>query len=744
MEELSYDQFHANQNRIFRVVENQHNDKDEVYPIALTPGPLGPYLGNSFAEVELMCRLVQVEFLFRFQEKAYFQKGISADPSFFDLFSFPLINGDARSFSNGVDKIIISEKLAEAYFGKSDPIGKVFKIVGRDLIVIGILKNIPANTHFQFDYVIPFDFLESAGFTNPGLWNLNRFHTYLLLNSSDNLSTFEDKIRNAIKQNLPESTIEIALQPLTDIHLKSGHLNNDIAGHGSMQYVVIFSAVAIFILIIASINYANLATARSLKRAKEAGVRKVVGASRIQLIVHFLSESFLYSIVAFVIAVIISWLLLPYFNGLASKQLVFNIFNPSVFLPLIISVIFCALLGGAYPALLLSALNPTVVLKGFVKSGKSSILFRRGLVIIQFLLTISFITGTLIIQEQLDFIQSKKLGFDKENILVFSSNRKLRNQYETFKNELLTVPGVNQVTASNSKLSFSDQSTGDVEWEGKDPNVELLFHQLMVDHDFVKTFSISLAEGRDFSADIASDSTAVLLNEEAVRQMKLSDPLNKSITIEKARKGAIIGVVKDFNFKSVHKKIEPVIIYIDPKNFYDISVRLNPGNLKEQAKAVENVFKKFNPDRPFEYSFLDEDIDKLYRNEQRTSKIFGYFSVLSIFLSSLGLFGIIMFATEQRAKEIALRKIMGASELYLIWLLSAEFIILVIIAFFCSTAVMYFASTVWLKNFAYKIEPSIWLFLSSGCISLVIAWLTVGYKSIQASRSNPIEPLRGE
>ena len=743
-EELSYDRFHNNSTRTFRVIENQLNEKGEVYPLALTPGPLGPYLKNTFAEVEKVCRLVQVEFLLRHQEHAFNQKGITADPSVFDMFTFPLINGDKLAFRTGVDKIIISENLATTYFGNADPLGKIFSIVGHDLMVIGVMKNIPSNTHLQFDYVIPFDFLKSAGFENPEIWSRNRYHTYVSLNSIDNISRVEGKIRNAIKLNELESTTDIALQPLVDIHLKSGHLNNDMAGHGSFQYVVIFTAIAISILIIASINYANLATARSLKRAKEAGVRKVIGASRLQLIMHFLSESLLYSVIAFVLAILIAWILLPSFNNLTGKQLVFDIFTPTIFLPLISSLIFCAILGGAYPAFLLSALNPAVVLKGFVKSGRATILFRRGLVIIQFLLSISFLTGTLIVQEQLNFIQSKKLGFEKENILVFSTNRKLRQQYPAFKEELLSVPGVNNVTATNSKLSFSDQSTGVVEWEGKDPSRELLFHQLMVDHDFAKTFSISIVAGRDFSSAIASDSTAVLLNEEAVKQMGLSDPVNKAIKIEKDRKGTIIGIVTNFNFKSVHKKIEPAIIYIDPENFYEISVRLNPGTLNDQVKGVENVYKKFNPDRPFEYTFLNDDIDHLYRDEQRIAKLFSYFSALSIFISCLGLLGIVMFVTEQRAKEVALRKVMGASEIHLIWLLSSEFIVLVIIAFFCASPAMYYASTLWLKTFAYKMELGIWIFLSSGLICLAIAWLTVGYKSFKVSRSNPIGPLRSE
>jgi ABC-type antimicrobial peptide transport system permease subunit len=299
------------------------------------------------------------------------------------------------------------------------------------------------------------------------------------------------------------------------------------------------------------------------------------------------------------------------------------------------------------------------------------------------------------------------------------------------------------VTATNSKLSFTDQSTFNVVWEGKDPSQEIIFHELVVDLDFLKTFSIQLVDGRDFSSERIGDSSAVLLNEEAARRIGRDDILNSTLSINDHKK-EIIGIVKDFNFKSAHKKIEPMIIYMDPSNFYEITVRLSSGNIKDQVKGIENVFKKFNPNRPFEYSFLDEDIDKLYRSEQRISKIFGYFTFLSIFISCLGLLGIVIFVTEQRAKEIALRKIMGASELHLTWILSVEFVVLVILAFFISSPFMFFISSLWLKNFAYKINPGIYLYLIAGTISLIIAWITVGYKSYRASKVNPIEPLKGE
>lgn len=741
--ELSYDRFHLKYKSTYRITKKQLNDKGEVYPIALTPGPLGPYIESTLPDVEQTCRLVQVELLLRHEEKAYYHIGLAADASLFELFKYSFQQGGINSFREGVDKIILTEKLAATYFGNSDPMGKMFTLVGRDLTVIGVIEDVPNNTHIQFDYIIPFEFLKATGLQDIDTWEWNSYHTYISLKDTKQVSEVEQKIKEALIVHDPETKTQIELQPLADIHLKSGHLNNDMRNRGNFQYVLIFSGVGIFILIIASINYANLATARSLKRAKEAGVRKAIGASKMQLIIHFFSESLLYATAAFVVSLFIAWIVLPAFNELAGKPLTFDLLSPGVFLPLVGSVIFCALMGGAYPALLLSSLNPALVLKGQTKSGRNTLYLRRALVVIQFILSISFLTGTFIVYQQLNFIQSRNLGFSKENILIFSSNRKLRQQYPEFKAELLAINGAKGVTATNSKLSYSDQSISSVTWEGKDPDHDVLFHELMTDHDFVSTYSISLAEGRDFSEEISSDSNAVLLNEAAIAQMNLKEPLNKQIAMEDWH-GTIIGVVKDFNFKPAQKQIEPMIIFIDAANFYEISVKLSPGNLIDQVKAVESVYKKFNPDWPFEYSFLNDDLDKLYRDEQRIGKIFKYFSILSLFISCLGLLGMVMFVTEQRAKEVALRKIMGASEIHLIWLLSGEFVLLIIIAFVIATPAMYYGSSLWLNSFVYRINPGVLLFLSAGVISLMIAWLTVGFKAYWVSRSNPIESLRNE
>ncbi|MBX2895396.1 MAG: ABC transporter permease [Cyclobacteriaceae bacterium] len=743
-DEWRYDRFHKGSSHIYRVYENQFNDNHEIYPVAVTPAPLAPYLKNTFAEVETACRTGNAEFNVRRDETAFVQKGILADPEFFKVFTFPLVKGEQKTFASVIDAVMISERLADVYFKNEEPIGKTLSILGKELLVAAVFANVPGNSHLQFDFVIPMEFVRAGGYDDLQKWNYNNYYTYIKLLPDADATAFAAKIKSTIQEHNAEADAELAMQPLQHIHLHSNHLNNDGAGRGNIQYVYIFSAVGIFILIIASINYANLATARSFKRAKEAGVRKVIGANRFQLMLHFFSESLLYCLMAFLVAVALSWLLLPRFNEISGKTIAFDFFTPAIYGPLLLSVFFCSLLGGAYPALLLSALNPAVVLKGYLKGSRGTITFRRILVVLQFVLAISFLVGTLVVKDQLAYIRARHLGFEKENIITFTANRNLRQQFTAFKNELLSLPGVLHVTATSSRLSNITESSDMVQWDGKSPDVSVLFHILPVEPDFVKTFSMEIMNGRDFSPEIISDSGAMLINEEAVRQMGWDDPLGKTITIGSRKRNPVIGVVKNFNFKSAHKKIEPMLIFLDANEYYRIAVKLGAGNLVEHTEAIRAIFKRMNPGAPFEYTFLDEEIDQSYRNEERTSQVFGYLSGLSIFISCLGLLGMVMFVTEQRAREVAVRKVMGASTPHLTWLLTREFIFLVLAAFFLATPVMYYLVNLWLDNFAYRVEAGVLVFVLAGLISLGIAALTVGFRSFKVALSNPVNSLRSE
>jgi ABC-type antimicrobial peptide transport system permease subunit len=741
-DEVSYDRFHVDHQQIFRVVQNQLEANGQPYGIAVTPPLLSGYLKTTFQEVENACRAIQAEVLVRHEELAFSQKGLAADPSFFSLFTFPMERGNIKDFYGGLDKIIISKKMATSYFGNDDAIGKIFKIVGRDFMVVGVLE-VPTNSHLQFDFVIPIEILKALGWETLDQWDRNWFHTYIKIKSGLDPVSFSSKIKNIIKVNVKESNSELVLQPLDDIYLHSTHLNNDMPGKQDIQYVYIFSSAALFILLIACINYTNLATARSMKRAKEAGVRKVAGATRNQLMIQYFSESLIYCVLAFGVAILLSWLLLPYFNELSEKTLSLKILSPGILSVLGITLAGCVLLTGAYPALLLSSLKPVVVFKGLLKAGKYSVLFRRALIIVQFTLSIALVLGTLVVHHQLRYIHSRNMGYDKENILTFHITRKVRSQYPDLKRELKALTGVADVTVTNAKLSFTDQWTDDVVWEGKDPSNVLPFHQLMVDHDFVKTFSISMAEGRSFSESLASDSSSYILNEEAVRKMNLSKAVGSIISMDKKR-GSVIGIVRDFNFKSVHKKIEPMIIFIDPLNFNEVAVKLQKGSTPENVKAIEKIFKKFSPDRPFEYSFLDKDVDKLYKSEERTGHIFNYFSALSIFISCLGLVGIMMFTTEQRGKEMSIRKILGASSARIFIILSKESILLVVAANLIALPTSLYFMNQWLDRFAYRGNIPVYFLLVVALISILVTWCTISFFSLKTSRANPVDSLRSE
>jgi ABC-type antimicrobial peptide transport system permease subunit len=741
-EEISYDNFHLDHAKTYRIISHQPTEEGKQSNLALTSPPLAEYLKNNFGEVTEACKLKNTEFFLKYGDGGFYKKGFAADSSFFNFFNFPLKKGSLNSFLEGTDKIIISQELAENYFGKEDPLDKVFLVAGRDVQVVGVMENVPTNSHLQFDYIMPIKFLEAIDALSLNYWEYPSVFTYIKTNETTPAALTE-KIKNVVIKNAPTTNITLSLQPLDDIHLKSTHIDSDMEGRSNIMYVYIFSSVAIFILLIASINYSNLATARSVRRSKETGVRKVMGSNRAQLALYFFSESLVYCLVALLLALFFSWLLLPSVNELTGKKLVFQFFSIDMIFPLLFFTLLCALIGGAYPALLLSGQSPVIAFKGLAKAGVKAVLFRRSLIVVQFILSICLLVGTLVIQKQLNFIQSINLGYNKENIITFSMIRKIRSNFTTIKNELLALPAVASVTAVNQNISFNTYWTDELVWEGKKPDDKRSFFALAVDPDFLKTYSIALAAGRDFSGNLASDSSSVLLNEEAIRQMNLKDPVNKNLNLF-GQNCTIIGVTKDFHFQSIHKKIEPLVIFTNPTSLYQISIKFRTEITPEQIKSAEAIFKKYTPDRPFDYTVLADDIQKKYQTEYRAGKIFTYFAMLAIFVSCLGLLGIILFVTEQRAKELAVRKVLGAPVYKLMWLLTREYLIMAIIGFCVAAPVMYYGTEKWLGNFAYHVEISFELFLLVALAIISFAWLTVAYRSFQAATHNPVESLRSE
>lgn len=741
-DEQSYDRFHPGYPYLYRVVQDQYTDSLTVYPLALTPAPLAPYLASTFPEIVETTRVAFDEFFMLHEDQGYYNKGVTTDSTFFSMFGFEIAQG--RPLGKNWQEIVLSPTMARRYFGEENPVGKTLKIGPFFIEVVGLLKEPKGRSHFAPDFILPFELRKQAGFDDFTRWDWSNYHTYAKISPQADTALLFAKTRDAMIKNRSNNSKDVVRwQPVADIHLKSGHLNNDILTHGNLTLVRVLSLMALLILAIACINYTNLATAQSLRRSKEVGVRKVIGASRGRLALHALADVGLQCVLAMLVALFIAWLLLPSFNSFSGKTLAIDVSSTQFWLVLITLVAIVTLVGGAYPAWLLSSYHPVAALKGKFVSGRTATLLRRSLVMIQFIIAMSLIAGTWVVHEQLHFLATRHPGIDKENVLVSFMHNAVRKHWADYKAELQKLPGVLHVTATQEKVSFSDATTTYMDWEGKKENHEVSFHYFMTDYDFVPTFGVTLLEGRGFDATIASDSNAVLLNEAAVRQMGITDPVNKPFTIRKTRKGTIIGIVKDFNFKSAHRHVEPVVIYLDPAILNYVAIRFagSPSEMVDRARAV---FKKFSTERPYDYSFLSDDMTKLHETEQKLGSLLLVLGGLSIFVSCLGLLGMILFAASQRMREVAIRKAMGASVPQLTWLLSAEFVGMILVAFALMAAPVYYVAQQWLGTFAYRADQTMAALVLAGALSLTVGWLTVLFKAVQVALTNPVKVLKSE
>ena len=744
--ELSFDRFHQQADQLYRITAEASDFKTAVSPAAMAVG-----LKQELPAIENYVRISKPVTLFlekddqQFEEKRIFY----ADPSFLDVFTFPLLNGNRQNALNQPDAILLTEAMASKYFGKENPVGQTLVLTNRgNLTVTGVLANPPANSHLQFDFILPIT--TEAGKQLNTVWGNFNHYSYLLLDKNAvkteaALFNLEKQIRTIYQKHIPESTLQVAfhLQPLTAIHLHS-NLQIDLAGTGNMLYVKIFFIVAVFILIVACINFMNLATARSARKAKEVGLRKVVGASRIQLIVQFLGESTFLSFISLLVAIGLVFLFLPAFNELAGTRLALELLNVKLILTLLGIAIATGLIAGSYPAFYLSRFQPSKVLKGPVKFTDGSQLFRNALVVTQFVVSIVLLIGTVVIYNQLQFIKSRNPGFEKSNLLYMSMTGDIWNKQELLKASLQK----NQLTsdfAIVSELPVNiDAGTNDVVWDGKDPNSQVIFPFLSVSENFIDVFQIQLLKGRSFSTDFVADSTNYVINETAMKTMGLNSEnvLQQTLALN-GRKGMIIGVVKDFNFKPVHTTIEPLILELNKWGGHVI-VRAAPGKSKETIQAMENMHQQLNPNFTLTYNFLDQDMANQYVGEQRIGKIFNLFTVLAILISCLGLYGLSAFMAQQRTKEIGVRKVLGASVGNILYLLSGSFTRLILIASLLALPLAWIVLNKWLEGFAYHITISWMVFILAPLAALLIAWITVGYESAKAALSNPVKNLRSE
>jgi putative ABC transport system permease protein len=745
-DELSYDQFHKNSNQIYRLTCSVGEFKAAVSPAGMAAG-----LKSEMPAINNITRITKPQgAVFEFGNHKYQEKKLFyADSNFLEMFDFPLLRGDKKTVLQNANNILITENMAIKYFGTEDPMGKMIRKNNEENYkVVGVFANLPANSHLQFDFIIPMSAIElTDGDLIRKTWDNFNYYTYLELN---NINPFPSNIANLIaqiqriyKKHSPDFKINFQLQPLRNIHLSTA-LQIDLPGHGNMQYVNIFFIVAIFIIVVACINFMNLATARSARRAKEVGLRKVVGAERYQIIAQFLGEAIFISLFAFLIALILVFALMPAFNDLAEKSLSIRNINLKLLFGLLGLVLVTGLISGIYPAIYLSGFRPVKVLKGKLKSMGGNLLFRNTLVVTQFIVSIVLLVGTIVVYRQLHFIRDMNLGFEKRNLLYVPMSGELWNNQDAIKAELKQNPLTGDYSVISDLPTELVTGTVDITWEGKDPKSQIVIPSIDVDEHFVNVFQMKLLNGRSFSSEFKGDSTNYVLNEKAVKTMGMTvqNAVGKPLSFGRD-KGIIIGVVKDFNFKPIQLPIEPLILRQNKYGGY-IFVRSKPGNTEATIHALEKICGRLNPAYPFEYSFLDQDLAHLYRGEQRIGSLFNIFAILAIFISCLGLYGLSAFIAEQRTREIGVRKVLGASVFNIVYLLSTNFTRVILIAIIIAIPVSWYGVHQWLQGFAYHIEIGWSIFAIGSLTALMIAWCTVSYESVKSAVANPVTSLRSE
>ena len=767
IDELSYDKFNIKAERIYRVNNDiKFGGNENSY--AVSPAPLAAAFMSELPEVELAVRLrnrggFQVK---KGNQKIKEMSMVYADPSLFDIFTFPMLSGDPKTALKEPKSAVINESTAKKYFNTINAVGKT--LIFNDSIfykVTGVIKDVPKQAHFQYDFFLSMASLPEG---RDGSWVSNNFNTYVLLKEGASQKALEAKLPAMVKSHVgPQlqavvhlsiddlekggSYFRLNLTPLKKIHLYSNRVA-ELGMNGNIQYVYIFSAIAIFILLIACVNFMNLSTARSSNRAREVGVRKVLGSPRKFLIAQFLSESVMITFIATLIAVFAAWQLLPLFNQMAGKTLTLNagIFTWLIS-ALMVLVIFIGCLAGSYPAFFLSGFQPIDVLKGKLSTGFKGGWLRSFLVVFQFSISIFLIIGTLVIYNQLKYIQNKDLGFKRDQVLVVHNVYTVGNQTNIFKQEVKKLKNVINATLTgylptegqgNSSTFFEDHSM--------DVKKALSTQVWRVDDDYIPTLGMKMVMGRNFSKDMSTDSSAVIINETAARKLAFTDPLNKELYYptdsygKKIRRMHIIGVVKDFNFSSLRENVTPVILTYG-NDWGALGIKIKTANIPALIDQVKYKWKQFAPDQQFDYSFMDSDFDSTYRTEQQAGTIFITFTSLAIIIACLGLFGLAAYAAEQRTKEIGIRKVLGANVSTIVAMLSKDFLLLVLLSIAIASPFAWWAMQNWfLQGFAYRQNIQWWVFASAGVTAIVIAFLTISFQAIKAAVSNPVNSLRSE
>ncbi len=764
-DELSYDQHHSKKEQIYRVTFQGRIRSNDIRT-ALSPMPMASVLKRDYPLVKEVVRLQPLnKSVIKIGERKFIEDNmLYADSSVFDVFTMPFVEGNPEKALSSPNQVVLTESLARQYFGHASPMGKTIKWINGDmeLEVTGVIEDCPGSSHFQYDMLVSF---LSSGQIDNQMWLSTRIYTYLVLQQGIAAEELERQFPAMIEEYVGPQIQDIFggslsqfneagnswgyhLQPLTDIYLHSDY-DHEIGATGSMNNVYFFSVIAVFLVVIAAINFMNLATAKSANRAKEVGVRKVNGSSRRQLVIQFISEAFMITFLGLILALVMVELALPVFNQFTDKTLeIHYLENPLFVLILLVIGLLVGLLAGSYPAFYLSAFNPVSVLKGRISSGSRNSKLRGTLVVFQFLIAIVLVISTIIVNRQMRFINHKDLGFNKEHVMVVNRVSELGAQQEAFRQEILDHPNVLAASYSRNVPGRINTTTAFYP-EGSSANESMVMDFSATDPHFKKTYGLEMARGRFFSTDYATDSLGVLINETAMKQFGFEEPIGKTITLmDSGEEGNIdfkvVGVMKDFNFKSLHHKIQPLILYYINQDFSHLSIRLGSGDPKGALDFIRGKWKRFVHSTPLDYSFLKNDWASKYRQEQKVGTLFTVFSLLAIFISCLGLFGLASFMAEQRTKEIGVRKVYGASVPRVLCLLFREILILVGLATLIGWPLSYYWMNNWLEHFAYRIDISPIAFLLASFLTLLISLATVGYRAYGAATSNPAESLKDE
>ena len=767
MDELSYDKYNENASRIYRI-NNMIKFGGNENTYAASPTQAGPALKNDFPEIEQEVRLVKSDGIQVKKGNQYIQENHAAfaDSTLFAVFTLPMIDGNPATALKDPHSVVITEQTAKKYFNRADVVGQTLLINDTDVYkVTGVIRDLPAESHFKFDF---FFSMSTLPWSREDVWLSNNFTTYVLLRKGADPARLDAKFPGFIRKHMGPQLLDVlhltvdafeksgnyyrfGLFPLTSIHLRSNSID-DLAANGNIDYVYIFSAIALFILLIACINFMNLSTARSANRAREVGIRKVLGSPRKYLIAQFLTESVIVTMAGAVLAVFLAWALLPLFNTLSGKELAVSRHLFGQLLPILLGfVLIIGCLAGSYPALFLSGFQPIDVLKGKLSAGFKGGRLRSVLVVFQFAISLFLITSTLVVYRQIKYIQSRDIGYNRDHVMIVHHTETLGVQSVTFKEEIKQLSGVDNATLTSA---LPTEGFGDYcalfEDRALDQKRAVHSQRWSVDEDYLSTLGIHLKSGRNFSRQMPTDSNAIIINEAAEKQLTYANPLNQQVyapvdnMLKKIKTYHIIGVIRDFNFRSLRENVTPLMLQLQPDPGA-VSVRIHAGaDVPAILAQVRDKWKGFSPNRGFAYSFMQEDFDGLYRSEQRIGQIFLAFSTLAILIACLGLFGLVAYAAEQRTREIGIRKVLGARISTIVSMLSRDFIRLVVLSILIASPLAWLAMHKWLQGFAYRIDISLWIFIMAGLIALLIAVVTVSIQTIRAAMANPVKSLKTE